>query len=257
MSLYDLEAVVIRSRNLGEADRLITLYSRERGKVRAVARGARRPRNRLRAGAEVFTHGEYLLFANKGLDTISQCDILNSYRLMREDLVKAAAGAYVLELFDVLTEEGEPKGDLFPFLLAVLQALATGNDLELLLRAVEGGLLARLGYLPELQICVSCGGLLDEATAFSVFQGGALCSNCCRSDPEAFSVAPGTLAALNYLLRTPFDQAKKLRVSSQMRSELKNITVSSIRAQLGRDINSAAFLTMVQEAAGQKLTDLS
>lgn len=249
MSLYNLEAVVIRSRNLGEADRLITLYSRQRGKVRAVARGARRPRNRLRAGAEVFTHGDYLLFANKGLDTISQCGIIESYRKIREDLVKAAAGAYVLELFDALTEEGEPKGDLFPFLLAVLQALTIDNDVELILRSVEVGLLARLGYLPELKTCVSCGGLLGETVAFSVGQGGALCANCRQRDLDAFSVTPGTLATLNYLLRTSFDQARKLRVSSIMRREIKNITVNSIRAQLGRDINSAAFLALVQETA--------
>jgi len=247
LSLYNLEAVVLRSRNLGEADKIITLYSRERGKVRAVARGARRPRNRLRAGAEVCTHGQYLVFENRGLDAISQCDIVNSHRQLREDLVKAAGGAYVLELFDVFTEEGEPKGDLFPFLLAVLQALEADADLELVLRAVEIGLLARLGYLPELKACVICGKSLSEATAFSVSRGGALCAACRQNDVDAFSVTAGTLATLNYLLRTPFDQARKLRVPSDMRGELKNITVSCIRALLGRDINSAAFLALVQE----------
>ncbi len=251
MSLYNLEAVVIRSRNLGEADRLVTLYSRQHGKVRAVARGARRPRNRLRAGVELFTHGDYLLFANKGLDNISQCEIVESFRQIREDLVKAAAGAYVLELLDVLTEEGEPKGDLFPYLLAVLQALSMGEDLELVLRAVEVGLLARLGYGPELRACVNCGGPLEEGTGFSVLQGGALCGRCRCSDPDAFSVTPGTLATLNYLLKTPFDRATKLRVSPLMRTELKDTTVSLIRAQLGRDVKAAAFLALVKETTSK------
>ena len=247
MALYNLEAVVIRSRNLGEADKIVTFYSREHGKVRAVARGARRPRNRLRAGAEVFTHGQYLLFANQGLDTISQCEIVSSHRQLREDLIKSASGAYVLELFDALTEEGEPRGDLFPFLLAVLKALAAAVDAELVLRAAEVGLLARLGYLPQLEVCVNCGGQLAETAVFSVSQGGALCPACRQGDVDAFTVTGGTLATLNYLLRTPFDQAKKLRVPSATRGELKAITVSCLRAQLGRDVNSAAFLALVQE----------
>lgn len=247
MALYNLEAVVIRSRNLGEADKIVTFYSREKGKVRAVARGARRPRNRLRAGAEVFTHGQYLLFANQGLDAISQCEIISSYRELREDLMKSAAGAYILELFDALTEEGEPKGDLFPFLLAALEGLTGCNDIELLLRSVEVGLLARLGYLPELKVCVNCGSQLGETAAFSVSYGGALCSQCRAGDGDAFSVTGGTLATLNYLLKTPFNQAKKLRVPLAMRGELKAITVNCVRAQLGRDINSASFLALVQE----------
>ena len=137
---------MIRSRNLGEADRLLTLYSYQRGKVRAVARGARRPRNRLRAGAEPFTHGDYLLFSNKGLDNISQCEIIGSFRAIREDLIKTAIGAYILELLDALTEEEEPVGDLFPFLLAVLETLSRGGDLELILRSVE------VGFWPGLAI---------------------------------------------------------------------------------------------------------
>ncbi|MGI6130027.1 MAG: DNA repair protein RecO [bacterium] len=247
MALYTLEAVVIRSRNLGEADKIVTFYSHERGKIRAVARGARRPRNRLRAGAEVFTHGQYLLFANQGLDTISQCEIITSHRQLREDLIKSAGGVYVLELFDVLTEEGEPRGDLFPFLLAILKALVYTDDMELTLRAAEVGLLARLGYLPQLEMCVNCGVAIGETASFSVSQRGVLCPACRPSDPDAFAVTGGTLATLNYLLRTPFDQTKRLRVPYAMRGELKAITVGCLRAELGRDVNSAAFLALVQD----------
>jgi DNA repair protein RecO (recombination protein O) len=247
LSLYNIEAVIIRSRNLGEADRLVTLYSYQQGKVRAVARGARRPRNRLRAGVELFTHGDYLLFANKGLDNISQCEIIGSFRELREDLLKAAAGAYVLELLDVFTEEGEPKGDLFPFLLAVLENLAQGEDLELTLRAAEVGFLARLGYRPELEKCVNCGAPLGEGVCFSVHQGGALCADCGRGVSDLLKVSAGALATLNYLLKMPFSRAVKLRVSPAMRAELKDTTVGLIRSQLGHDLKSAAFLALVKE----------
>ena len=244
---------MIRSRNLGEADRLLTLYSYQRGKVRAVARGARRPRNRLRAGAEPFTHGDYLLFSNKGLDNISQCEIIGSFRTIREDLIKTAIGAYILELLDALTEEEEPVGDLFPFLLAVLETLSRGGDLELILRSVEVGFLARLGYKPELGQCVNCRGVLKDAVRFSAAQGGALCFGCSRTDSDAFAVSAGSLAALDYLLNTPFDQATKLRVSATMRTQLKDITASLIRSRLGQDLKSASFLALVKETTGTSL----
>lgn len=247
MALYTVEAVVIRSRNLGEADKIATLYSRERGKVRAVARGARRPRNRLRAGAEIFTHGQYLLFDNKGLDSMSQCDITTSHRQLREDLVRSASAVYVLELIDSLTEEGEPGGNLFSFLLAVLQALITSDDIELTIRAAEVGLLARLGYLPELRSCVNCGQIIGESAIFSIAQGGVLCRDC-KSDADAFGVTGGTLAALRYLLSTSCDQANRLRASLAIRGELKAITVGCLRAQLGRDVKSASFLALVQDS---------
>ncbi|MDI3538869.1 MAG: repair protein RecO [Bacillota bacterium] len=249
MPLYNLNAVVIKSQNLGEADKVLTLYSHERGKLRAVARGARRPRNRLRAGAEVFTHGSYLLFANQGLDTVSQCEIVDSFRGLREDLERAAAATYCLEVLDRLTEEEEPKEDLFPFLLAVLHLLAGGSDLDLAVRAFEVGILGRLGYAPELTACISCGAPLKEEAAFSAKLGGALCPKCRAADGQAFPVRGRTLAALRYLARAPFSRLGLLRLPPESRAELREITRACLLAQLGRDLNSAAFLALVQGGA--------
>lgn len=247
MPLYNLNAVVIKSQNLGEADKIVTLYSGERGKVRAVARGARRPRNRLRAGAEVFTYGSYLLFANEGLDTISQCEIVESFRALREDLGRTAAGTYCLEVLDRLTEEGEPHGDLFPFLLATLHLLAQGSDTEVAVRAFEMGIFTRLGYAPELGACVRCGAPLKESAAFSAALGGALCPDCRAADPEALPVEGGTLAALRFLARAPLTRLALLHVPKQTRVEMRRVTQGMLRAQLGRDINAAAFLALVHE----------
>jgi DNA repair protein RecO (recombination protein O) len=205
MPLYSLDAVVIKSRNLGEADKLITLYSRERGKVRAVARGARRPRNRLAASTEIFTHGNYLLFANQGLDNISQCEITESFRGLRESLEGAAAATYCLEIVERMTEEEEPGGDLFPFLLAMLRVLAADEeDLELAVRVFELGLLARLGYLPEFSQCVNCGCEVKQGASFSAALGGVLCGDCRTQDRDAPPVAPDTLAAVRFLVGCAF-----------------------------------------------------
>ncbi|HHV57281.1 MAG TPA: DNA repair protein RecO [Firmicutes bacterium] len=246
MPLYNLNAVVIKSQNLGEADKIVTLYSSERGKVRAVARGARRPRNRLRAGAEVFTYGSYLLFANDGLDTISQCEILESYRALREELERTAAGAYCLEVLDRLTEEEEPRGDLFPFLLAVLHLLAVGRDLELAVRAFELGLLTRLGYAPELDACVRCGAAPGEGAAMSPALGGVLCRRCRPVDCDALPLRGDTLAALRYLARAPLTRLELLHLTPAARAELGCVARALLRAQLGRDVNAAAFLALVQ-----------
>ena len=253
MPLYSLDAVVIKSRNLGEADKLITLYSRERGKVRAVARGARRPRNRLAASTEIFTHGNYLLFANQGLDNISQCEITESFRGLRESLEGAAAATYCLEIVERMTEEEEPGGDLFPFLLAMLRVLAADEeDLELAVRVFELGLLARLGYLPEFSQCVNCGCEVKQGASFSAALGGVLCGDCRTQDRDAPPVAPDTLAAVRFLVGAPSNRLRNLRLTGSNKAELRQITQSYLRAQLGRDPNSAFFLALVQDGTGPK-----
>ena len=107
MALYRTEAVVLRTRNLGEADKILTLFSDKRGKIRAVARGSRRPRNHLMGVSQPFTYGSFLIFKGKNLDSVSQGSIIDAQVYLREDLLKMAHASYI-ELVDRLTEEYDP-----------------------------------------------------------------------------------------------------------------------------------------------------
>jgi DNA repair protein RecO (recombination protein O) len=163
---------VLRIRNLGEADRIVTLYTRQRGKLNAVARGARRIRNRLLSPTQVFTHGRYLIFPGKGLHNLSQAEIVHSGQALRDDLEKFAYASYVTELLDSLTAEEDPTDQIFPLLAATLSMGETGR-FKLAARTFEIRLMRELGYEPELYHCLVCREQL-RSNVFFTEQGGGV-----------------------------------------------------------------------------------
>ncbi len=197
MGLCRVEAVVLNHRSLGEADKLLTLYTRERGKIRGVARGARRPRNRFLATSQPFSQAELLLYQGKGLYYVSQSQLVTSFYTLREQLDRMAAAAYVSELLDVLVEEACPQPRVFAFLVSTLHLLTATPDLRPALRYFELGLLAELGWSPESSRCAGCGrSPLDGGVKVSSRLGGIICPACGERDRDAVILGPGTLAML-------------------------------------------------------------
>src|SRR5690554_1929461 len=115
MNLYRTDGIVLRTRPLGEADKILTLLTRDRGKIEVVARGARRPRNRLAAAAQPFSYLKVLIFAGKGLDQLSQAEIIKSFGPIRENLVKMAYASFWSEFLDLLLPLEEENSELFLF----------------------------------------------------------------------------------------------------------------------------------------------
>ncbi|HHW92262.1 MAG TPA: DNA repair protein RecO [Firmicutes bacterium] len=247
MPLYRIEAVVLSHRYLGEADKIVTLYSREKGKVRAVARGARRPRNRLLAGTQPYSHTDFLLFSGNGLDSISQCELKESFYSLREDLRRMAAAAYVAELYDLLIEEGENNEGLFFLLLSTLHLLTDGEEIELSLRYFELRFLSLLGYQPQLFRCVHCGSSTKEGPLrFSGQLGGVLCPDCWGQDGRAVSLAQGTVEMLKRFLTTSPRALRVFKAGPSARRELAAALRACLEYRLPRELKSRRFLALVQ-----------
>ena len=204
MTLYRVEGLVLRSRELGEADRVVTLFTRTEGKVRAVARGSRRPRSRLMGATQPFCHGRYLLLSGRELDTISQAELVgHGLRPLREDLTRMTLASLTAELVDALVEERAASEPLFEVLLATWQELASQGEakLETALWWFELRLLDLLGYGPALDACAGCGRPLgQERVVFSPREGGSLCARCRERDPLAPALS-GRARALLVRLR--------------------------------------------------------
>ncbi len=232
MKLYKVEAIVIRSRIYGEADRLLTFFTRERGKVPAVARGARKPSSRLRGAVQLFSRSYLLLHAGRTLDTVSQGEVLEDFSYLQEDLGRFGVAGYCAELADRLTLERHPLEEVFRCLLEALRALRRA-DPELVARAFEVKLLAALGYKPRLEGCAGGnhpgwqppeqGGEGVGPVAFSVEKGGVLCPACASQLPGVFLLAPATLGVLSYFLRAPLGNVARVRVPPHTREELAQV----------------------------------
>lgn len=149
MPLYNIEAININSRNIGEADKIITLFSRTRGKIQAIAKGARRPTSKFGGRLEIFVYNQLMLATAKSLDIISQCETIESFYKLREEREKLNAGVYILKLIDLVTEERQKNIELFDLLLDSLFALKETKDVNMIPRVFEVRLCDVEGFLPS------------------------------------------------------------------------------------------------------------
>jgi DNA repair protein RecO (recombination protein O) len=206
VSLYRDEAIVLRTHSLGEADRIVTLLTRERGKVRAVAKGVRRTRSRFGARLEPFMMTDVQLYEGRNLDTVTQAETIAPYgeRLVA-DYPRYTAGAAMLETADRLTEEHEPAVQQFLLLAGGLRTLAEGShEPSLVLDAYLLRSLAVAGWAPSFVDCSRCGAP-GPHRAFAVASGGAVCPVCRPAGSVA--PAPATLALLAALLAGDWEVA--------------------------------------------------
>lgn len=229
MGIYKAEAIVLRSRVYGEADRILTLFTREHGKTSAVAKGVRKPTSRLRGAVQLFSHTHLVLYAGKSLDTISQGEAEETFSFLQDDLILFTTASHCVELVDCLILERQPLKKVFYLLLAALRALEK-EDPELVARVFEAQLLAAVGYQPQLEQCTvgrhqgwqapvqEVGE--NEPIWFSVERGGVLCSSCAQNSPRVLALSPATIGALAYFLRTPLDRAVRAKVGKGSRAEL-------------------------------------
>jgi DNA repair protein RecO (recombination protein O) len=203
--LYRDEAIVLRTHKLGEADRIVTLLTRERGRVRAVARGVRRTTSRFGSRLEPFTHVDLQLAEGRNLDTITQAETLTPFSAgLGEDYERYTAGTVMLETADrLVSEERQPSLQQFLLLVGGLRAMAAGERRpgqvldSYLLRS-----LAVAGYAPSFENCAHCGTLPNEGGGphrwFNPSMGGVLCATCRM--PGSANPAPETITLLGALL---------------------------------------------------------
>jgi len=149
MPLYNIEALNIKTRNTGEADKIITLFSRTHGKIQAIAKGARRTSSKFGGRLEIFSYNQLMLATAKTFDIISQCETIESFYKLREDKDRLNSGVYMLKLVDLATEDRQRNTELFCLLLDALYALQIANAPTLLSRAFEIKLCEIEGFLPS------------------------------------------------------------------------------------------------------------
>jgi DNA repair protein RecO (recombination protein O) len=249
--VYKTVAIVLRHRKLGEADKILTLFTANFGKLDAVAKGVRRPTSKLAGHVEPLTYSTFLVARGRELDIVTQAETLEPLTPLREDLERLGRGLYAAELVDRFTPDREESYPLFKLLLETLRRLATRDDLDLTLRYFEMQLLDELGYRPQLDRCVSCGAALEPTTNFwSAASGGVLCPACAANEPLAQALSLSALKVLRVLQRGSFGEAARVRIAGALDQELERHLREYIRYVLERDLRSAAFLETLRRRKG-------
>lgn len=245
---YTVTAVVLRSRPLGEKDRIVVLFSKEAGKLDAVAKGARQPKSKLAAVTQPFTLARFGLARGRTLGVVTQCVIEESFYALHEDLRKMAWGAYVLELLDAATPPHQVEEELFDLLLFTLRWLVTADDPELVTRAFELRLLRAMGYAPALTGCAVCGRTVSEPqVAFSARMGGALCGADAAHRGQRAKISQGALRTAVALSEGEADAIQRLRLTPQVRTELRGMMNDFLTQRLEVRLKTREFLAQVME----------
>ncbi len=243
-----VHAVVLRHADWGEADRLVTLYTREQGKLRAVAKGARKITSRKAGHLEPFTHVKLQLARGRSLFIVTQADTVDAYLPLRETLLMTGTASYVVELLDrfVYEEEGA-NPTLFRLLAETLKRLANDEDPWLAVRYYEMRLLDFLGFRPQLFECANCGREIKaEDQFFSFSAGGVICPRCGRGLPNLTSISVDALKYLRHFQRSSYTESKQARPTSNVQDEVETLMQGYFTYLLERELNSPGFLKNVR-----------
>lgn len=246
--VYPANAIVLRRANLAETDKIVTLLTREKGKLSAVAKGSRRPTSRLAGATELFGYCRMLLAVGQNLDVVTQVEVRESFAHLRNDLEKIAAASYMAELVDHFTEERLPHPEVFDLLLSGLYVLNALDDPALIATAFSLQMLAVAGYTPSFAECVRCHTRDVEFTAFSPAMGGVVCRSCRMSVKDALHAAPETLDAARALLAWDLPRASRLDISNRARGQLLRLVRAFLHFRTERPIKSARFLDELMAA---------
>lgn len=235
MALYREVGIVLRTMRLGEADKIVTIVTQGRGKVRAVAKGVRKTRSRFGGRLEPLQHVSLQLYEGRSLDTITQVETIEHFRGIREDLDRLTQATTMLEVVDALVQEGEENPRLHQMLLGALRTLEAAPS-PLVVPSFFWKLLAHEGFRPLLEECAACGAE-GELVAFDLEQGGTLCRNCARGT----RLTPAALALLRRILGGDL-VAVLAEPPSPAGYEIEHLATKALEHHLERRMRSVGIL---------------
>jgi len=240
--LFRTEGIVLRQRDYGEADRILTLLT-PGGKITALAKGIRRATSRKAGHLELFAHSQLMLARGRNFYIITQAESLESLEPLREDLLRFTYACYAAELVDSFIQEGEESSEPYGLLLQALHWFAQERDLRLWMRYFELRLLRFSGYQPELFTCVRCLAPLQAVeNFFSAELGGVLCHRCGTQEPSAKALSVNAHKVLRYLSTRSAAEVRNLRLREGTHAEVEALLQHYIEYILERELKSVAFL---------------
>jgi DNA repair protein RecO (recombination protein O) len=245
---YRAEAIVLKTNDFAEADRILVLFTRHFGKVRVVAKGIRRATSRMAGHAEPLTHATYQLARGRELDVLTGAEARAIYPDMRDDLALIAAGWYVAELVDRFTADRVPSAPLFDLLETALRALDAGISPSVVCRWFDLHLLDRSGFRPELGVCAQCRNpLAEETNAWEPAAGGAMCARCAGPLGFVVPLSVRALKSLRYLIVSDLASASRLRLERTLAQELDRHLRGFLRYVLDKDISTARLMDQLRD----------
>ncbi|MEO8083555.1 MAG: DNA repair protein RecO, partial [Ardenticatenales bacterium] len=248
--LQKAEVIVLKRHNYGEADRVLTVYSRERGKFALIAKGVRRIASRKAGHVEPFTHARMVLAEGRNLDVLTQVEMVDAFPRLRDDLVRTTYAYQLVELIDRFEHEDHASPATFQLLRDSLSALGDADDPSIITRYFELHYLSLIGYRPHLFDCAMCGNALAQGdAAFSPEAGGVVCDTCAPTVADALPLDDAAFRVLRFLQTREIGLALRIQVQSTTRGQIEQALHGFVRHHLERELRSVEFLNGLRRFA--------
>lgn len=243
---FHLDAVVLKHTDYGEADRIVVVFSKERGKVRAIAKGIRKLHSRKAGHLEPFTHSHLFLAQGREMPIITQAQTIDPFNLLRSDLAKIGYASYIIELLDRFSSEDGANQPLYQLSLETLRRVEINSDIFIAIQFYELHMLELHGFKPELLSCVRCRKTIQaEDQYFSAELGGVLCPDCGPRFAKAKPVSLNALKFLRHLQRSNYPEVSRIKISPDICEEMASLTREYITFLLERHLNSPDFIKTI------------
>lgn len=243
-------AIILKRRDFGEADRLLTILTPNHGKLDVIAKGARKPTSTKTGHVELFTRVDMLIHTGRELGIAVQAEMNAPFLAIREDLHRGAYASYVVELLDRFAAEGmDDSAQMFKLLDETLDRLCRDSDPRLAVRYYEVRLLDLVGFRPELNECIVSREDIEAEDQYFSFQGGGVVKPEYAAHTQNASLVPiamVTLKLLRHMQRSSYDHVKSLKISSALHDDIERVLLAYITYLLERKLQSVDFIRRIR-----------
>lgn len=244
MAIEKTKGIVLKHWDYSETSKLVNFITPDRGQLRVLVKGARRPESPFRGKLELFNQGLIIFYPSRfsDLHLLGQFDIICCFPGTGDTLEKAACFYYLAELVGSASYGVEQSRSLYDLLFSILRHASSLEKISSALIWFEFQFLRILGVLAPLDRCSRCGKRLSEELFFSPREKGWLCSSCRGADSRALALAPGVVAAMKYIQEGGVEKMGRLKLTASQNASIRKITRSLIDTHLGKRLKSLRFL---------------
>jgi DNA repair protein RecO (recombination protein O) len=242
------EGIVLRRKDFGESDRILTLFTRKLGRISGIAKGSRKPSSKISGHLELFMRSSFLISRGRNLHLITQAEVLEDFNSLRKDLKGIGLGSYIVELVDAVTYEEGSNLKLYDLLVTTLSALNKAGDPAIITHYFELHLLGLVGFQPEFFICVECGKqIIEENQYISGELGGVICPGCIgRIEGADLRPVPARLLKyLRHFQRSSLQELLSITLPPDLRKGLEDLIRYYLNHTLEKQLNSPEFLKRI------------
>lgn len=229
----ETKGVVIRQTKYSESDKILTIFTKEKGKIQAIAKGARRPKSHLMGSTEIFCYSDFLMYNGKNLYNINQGQILDSFYSLREDIYKLSYATFILELVDSAMPEEESNDTLFELLVKTLTVLSDmKDDYKKLLFAFQIKYISFIGFKPQMNYCVNCGGDINNSIKFDIIEGGTVCEDCFTNNVDQMNLNHDLLNIMKRLMYSKLEELDEIDITKTQAIKIEEVLIRYITSHI-------------------------